>query len=381
MARFDDSHRADDAAALALELRSAWTVTAELRKAVAAFAAWALVFYARTASPDGTLTPAQQQALRTAADALLAALAVDVAAHTMAAVAAASRLAIRQERTILAAHHIDVASLDVTHTDPVLVHAGRDTQQVLAKAVAEIRHFATIAPVATRADVQVLAAKAAGTVGRVERQVRFVTNRAVNYTTLEIAKATAVVEAPAVPAQASSAAPEKRVKPGTAVPMETPQPVPEERRAVTPPGMRVVWWSERTACKVCLALSGQVADPNTGLGFDEFATFGKPGSAPDVWPPGMPLMAPPRHPGCRCRLRIISDKDTTLPAALRREAERSVARGWSDYASKAKRLSAADRLLAHSMLPKTVKARARADVEAGTFSTRHRPKAPELRAN
>ena len=379
MARFDDSHRADDAAALALELRSARTVTVELRKAVAAFAAWALVFYARAASPDGTLTPAQQQALRSAADVLLAALAVDVAAHTVAAVAAASRLAVRQEKTILAAHHIDAAGLDVVHTDPVLVHAGRDTQQVLAKAIAEVRHFATIAPVATRADVQVLAAKAAGAVGRVERQVRFVTNRAVNYTTLEIAKATAVVEAPVV--SASVPAVEGRVEPGMAVPVETPQPVPEERRAMTPPGMRVVWWSERTACKVCLALSGQVADPNTGLGFDEFATFGKPGSAPDVWPPGMPLMAPPRHPACRCRIRIIAASNTMLPAALRREAERTVARGWSDYASKAKRLSAADRLLAHSVLPKTVKARARADVEAGTFSTRHRPKAPELRAN
>jgi hypothetical protein len=70
-----------------------------------------------------------------------------------------------------------------------------------------------------------------------------------------------------------------------------------------------------------------------------------------------------------------------LPAALRREAERTVARGWSDTDSKVKRLSAADRLLAHSILPKTVKARARADVTAGTFSTRHRPKAQDLRIN
>jgi hypothetical protein len=379
MAAFDDSHRLDDAGALALELRSAKKVTAELRKATVAFTAWLLLFYARAAGPDGELTPTQQRQLRTAADAALAALAVDVAARTVAAVLAATRLAIRQEKAILAEYHIDASMLDVVHTDPPLLHAGRDTQQVLERAVADVRHFATIAPVATHAEVQVLAAKAAGTVGRVEQQVRFVTNRAINVTTLEIAKAAAVVEAPVAPTPA--AAPEKPVEQGAAVPMETAPAVPQERRSVTPPGMRVVWWSERTACKVCLALSGQVADPNTGLGFDEFATFGKPGSAPDVWPPGMPLMCPPRHPRCRCRIRIIAANDTMLPAALRREAERTVARGWSDHASKAKRLSAADRLLANTVLPKTVKARARADVEAGTFSTRHRPKAPELRTN
>ena len=49
MARFDDAHRLDDAAALALELRSARKATVELRKAVAAFTAWALVFYALVA--------------------------------------------------------------------------------------------------------------------------------------------------------------------------------------------------------------------------------------------------------------------------------------------------------------------------------------------
>lgn len=375
MAGFDDSHRLDDAGALALEMRQARKVTAELRKATAAFTAWLLLYYARNAGPDGQLTPAQQAQLRAAADVALAALTVDVAAHTTAAMLAATKLAIRQEKTILAAHHIDAAALDVVHTDPPLLHAGRDTQQVLDKAVAEVRHFATIAPVTTHHDVQVLAAKAGGTVGRVERQVRFVTNRAINMTTLEIAKATAAPET----AAATAVIPERRFEPGAAVPVETPAATSEERRALTPPGMRVVWWTERTACKVCLALSGQVADPNTGLGFDEFATFGKPGSAPDVWPPGMPLMCPPRHPACRCRIRIISADNVMLPAALRREAERSAARGWSDYASKAKRLSAADRLLAHSVLPKTVKARARADIERGTFSTRHRPKAPELR--
>ena len=52
---------------------------------MAAFTAWALVFYARAAGPGDTLTPAQQQAMRAAADVALAALAVDVAIHTAAA--------------------------------------------------------------------------------------------------------------------------------------------------------------------------------------------------------------------------------------------------------------------------------------------------------
>lgn len=359
MVRFDDAHRRDDEAALAFELRAARQVTVELRKAATAFSAWLLLFYARQAAPDGTLTPAQQQQLRAAADAGLAALSVDVAVRTTAAVLAATGLTIRQEKTVLAEHGIDAATLDVVHADPVLLHAGRDTARILDAAVADARHFATVAPLASASDVQVLAAKAGGTVSRVERQVRFVTNRAINQTTLEIVKAAA--PEPAVPQMS-----------------EAPR---SERLRLTPPGMRVVWWAERDACLACQALSGQVADPSEGVGFDEFATFGKPGSAPDVWPPGMPLMSPPRHNNCRCRLRIISANNISIPEALQREAQRTVARGWSDYDSKRQRLSAADRLLAHSALPKTVNARARADVQRGAFSTRHRPKAPELRIN
>src|SRR5581483_2874939 len=116
---------------------------------------------------------------------------------------------------------------------------------------------------------------------------------------------------------------------------------------------------------------------------DEDATFGRPGSAPSVWPPGMPLMGPPRHPNCRCRLRIIAADNTLVPEALRREAERSVARGWSDYDSRRSRLNAAERLLSRgaSRLRRTVQERGRRDVARGSFSTRHRPRAPHLRAD
>lgn len=69
------------------------------------------------------------------------------------------------------------------------------------------------------------------------------------------------------------------------------------RRVAVARGERLLWIAERNACVVCLALAGHVIDPNSGEGFDELATYG-PYAPPEVWPPGMPLMQPPRHPHC-----------------------------------------------------------------------------------
>lgn len=160
-------------------------------------------------------------------------------------------------------------------------------------------------------------------------------------------------------------------------------------------GARVLWVAEPDACVVCLALSGHVIDPASGGGFDEEATFGKPGSAPDVWPPGHPLMGPPRHVNCRCvpelwvgpSLEPGGLADTSLysrpgvgatvdlPAALRREAKRSILYGWSvPSESGTVRIQAADRLLkAGAGLPKSVEARSRAAVKAGKFDNRVHP--------
>lgn len=167
------------------------------------------------------------------------------------------------------------------------------------------------------------------------------------------------------------------------------------RKVAAARGASLLWVAEPDACVVCLALSGHVVDPSSGDGFDEEATFGKPMSAPDPWPPGQPLMGPPRHVNCRCVCEIWigpsiepgGPADTSLydrpgvgakvdlPAALRREAKRSIVYGWSlPSESGVVRLDAADRLLkAGAGLPRTVEAKGRAAVKAGKFDNRVHP--------
>ena len=161
-------------------------------------------------------------------------------------------------------------------------------------------------------------------------------------------------------------------------------------------GGQLLWVAERDACVVCLALSGHLIDPMTGEGFDEDATFGKPGSAPPIWPPEMPLAGPPRHNFCRCHaelwfgMRSVEGgpldgalynrpdlaAQVDLPAALRREAKRSVLRGWSlPSESQAARINAADRLLRRGAgMPKTVEDRARRQVRNKRFDSRSVPR-------
>lgn len=80
---------------------------------------------------------------------------------------------------------------------------------------------------------------------------------------------------------------------------------------------RLLWLAEPDACQVCLALSGDIADPGIGLGFDEEATFGKPGSAPPVWPPNQPLMQPPRHVNCLPGSALVSSRSKITGATSR----------------------------------------------------------------
>lgn len=167
------------------------------------------------------------------------------------------------------------------------------------------------------------------------------------------------------------------------------------RKVAAERGAKLLWIAEPDACVVCLALSGHLIDPNTGEGFDEEATFGKPGSAPDVYPPGEPLMGPPRHPNCRCQPEVWYDPavpaggaeetalynrpgvgaNVDLPAALRREAKRSILYGWSvPSESGTVRIDAAARLLAKGAgLPKSVEAKSRAAVKKGKFDNRVHP--------
>lgn len=156
------------------------------------------------------------------------------------------------------------------------------------------------------------------------------------------------------------------------------------RRIALELGQRLVWVAERDACVVCLALSGEVIDPGAGEAFDEFATFGKPGSAMAVWPPGMPLTGPPRHPHCRCITQVwngtANPSVDDWPTRLRHEALRSIAKGWSlPSESQRVRLYAAERILRSGragQLPKSVRAEAESAVGRGRFATRAVPHYP-----
>lgn len=133
---------------------------------------------------------------------------------------------------------------------------------------------------------------------------------------------------------------------------------------------RILWVAERNACLHCLAYSGVAVEPGalfpTGLTFDSHPLKGDP------------VPYPPLHPNCRCRVDVYKGPDSSknrsamdAASVLQREAERSVARGLTDYASVPKALSAAGRLLkAGSQLPPTVIRRARRDVERGKFTDR-----------
>jgi hypothetical protein len=129
----------------------------------------------------------------------------------------------------------------------------------------------------------------------------------------------------------------------------------------------VVWVGERDACQHCLKLSGVVAD--SGDEFDWQDTYA---AAPLSKPP-VTLDAPPRHPNCRCHLEPLNHP--SYAAALRREADRSILRGWSlESESEAARVVAAQRLLASGVTaPASVKAAAKAAVREGRFPSRTVP--------
>lgn len=145
-------------------------------------------------------------------------------------------------------------------------------------------------------------------------------------------------------------------------------------------GAKLMWQAERDACVTCLALSGHVIDAREGEGFDEDATFG-PNSPPSVWPPDEPLMGPPRHPHCRCQAVVyfgVQPGQPDLAASLRREAMRSILRGFSKPSEPNRiRIVAAQRLLDSARsddMPKSVRAYAAQAVKDGRFPTRDVPR-------
>lgn len=146
--------------------------------------------------------------------------------------------------------------------------------------------------------------------------------------------------------------------------------------AIAHTGAKKVWIAERDACTACLAYAGLVVD----------AAADFPGGL--NWDPNQrgktePITAPPRHPNCRCRTKAWDDSWAqpgviSFPDALRREARRSIARGWSlPTESGAARIRAARELLRTGAgLPKSVEERARLAVRAGRFADRTVPTGP-----
>lgn len=125
----------------------------------------------------------------------------------------------------------------------------------------------------------------------------------------------------------------------------------------------LIWVAERDACVRCLAYAGEHVLP--GAKFEGGLTFG-PRWASVI---GRPPLAGPgwfegegSHPNCRCELRIIH-RSAVGPAAdaLKREARRSIVKGWArPTEGNNVRVVAAERLLTGAAnLPKTVVAEAR----------------------
>jgi len=129
-----------------------------------------------------------------------------------------------------------------------------------------------------------------------------------------------------------------------------------------------VWVSERDACTRCLKYAGQVVDKGEDW----------PGG--QSWDPNQvdknaDGVRPPLHPHCRCRPvpwnpAWARPGEVSLPQAISREAQRSVARGFSlPSESNASRVRALKELLSgNPNLPKTVLERARRDLKNGEFA-------------
>lgn len=130
-------------------------------------------------------------------------------------------------------------------------------------------------------------------------------------------------------------------------------------------GLSTVWVAETNACVECLAYSGRVAKP--GKSFPGGLTYGAKSYNTS------PVEYPPRHPHCRCTVEPL--RATSYAEALRREADRSVLRGFSlESESMKTRVDAAERLVGRGVdAPKSVVAFARRAVKAGEFPTRGRP--------
>lgn len=232
---------------------------------------------------------------------------------------------------------VEQATREIDRSVPLAATLGLDSVAAAAKASASVADRLQRAqrllttPVRTHSDVMPAVAAAHGALGDLERASRWISNREVNNGSAQVADALSA---------------------------------------------GALWIAERDGCVHCLAYSGVVA-PH-GQHFPPDLTFGARPLKP--WPDGV-LDRPPLHPHCRCRITPWLDHDesrggpTALPDALKREARRSILKGWSlESESESVRLAAADRLLARGAnLPKTVEEQAQRAVRRGKFPSRTVP--------
>lgn len=127
------------------------------------------------------------------------------------------------------------------------------------------------------------------------------------------------------------------------------------------PQDELIWIAERDACVHCLAYQGAVRVSGK---YPKGLTFGAK-SYSDAQ-----VKHPPLHPNCRCTQRLVPRESAPdIIVGLKREAQRSVLRGWSvPSESNGVRIDAARRLLAKNpTMPKSVKAYARKALKDGEF--------------
>ncbi len=125
-------------------------------------------------------------------------------------------------------------------------------------------------------------------------------------------------------------------------------------------GWGVMWVPERDACVTCLRLAGEIVRP--GGAFDQSLTYGKKAYPYGDSEQDADLTRPPRHPHCRCELHVVHIASSGAQRqALKREAQRSIVKGWArESEADSVRVDAAKRLLATNLkLPKSVLAEAR----------------------
>jgi hypothetical protein len=320
-----------DAESLAYELEAEATVTAALEgQVVAANIAITVLFGSLLVAGGGVLTAEAVSQLRAFIAQVLGGIAPSMTRLLADQVQRGIRLGITQA-------YDDTPGPDepVTVTDPAISHVVQDIDPRALRQLEKAVSVSRVLPMTRQADIDTVTSTAYRSVTQAQGDTRWAANRSVNAGTAEVAQ------------QA---------------------------------GANLLWVAERDACLHCLAYSGYVTVP--GEVFPAELTFAMKPIALAAVP------YPPRHPNCRCRVNVWYGPagepegmtSRQAPGALAREARRSVLRGWSDYASLPERLRAADLLLARGAdLPKTVAARARADVKRGKFSERHKDQLPGLR--